>query len=116
MSEENFDETLRKLNEQVNQFSFSTSNNISVVSTTKFNFSAIANNKIVYYLSLPVGILILLLVLKPGFITEEVSHNGELPKKKISIKLLFLYDLIISVILLIIYFMYNYKKNKVSTD
>ena len=115
----NFDDTLAKLTSQVSQFnsnsnsaidsSNSNSNsNSSSWSLPKLNISS----SLVYYTA-PVIILVIVLVIwKPNFITEEVSTDGEIPKRKIS-----LYKLTITVALVIIitlsgWWLYKYCLNK----
>lgn len=121
----NFDDTLQKLTTQVNQINSSSSstidnsNNVNSNSSSwslpKINFSS----SIIYYTA-PVIVLIIILVLwKPNFITEEVSTDGEIPKRKIS-----LYKLSITVALVILIalsarWLFKYclnKKNSVVPD
>ena len=97
--ENNFDDTLEKLTTQVNQFNSNSTidnsnnnNSNKSWSLPKLNISS----SLIYYTA-PIIVLIIILVLwKPNFITEEVSTDGEMPKRKIS-----LYKLIIAVVLVI---------------
>lgn len=97
--ENNFDDTLEKLTTQVNQFKSNSTidnsnnnNSNKSWSLPKLNISS----SLIYYTA-PIIVLIIILVLwKPNFITEEVSTDGEMPKRKIS-----LYKLIIAVVLVI---------------
>lgn len=75
---------------------------------SQFNF---LQNPLFPYLSIPVAILLLLLVFRPGFLYYD-KNNGKDVVRSISIKKIFLYWLILSSVLVVGLFGYNYTKNK----
>ena len=64
---------------------------------------------VVYYGAVPVCILILLLFLKPTFIMEDVSLDGNFPEKKLSYNKLFVSTIIATSIIAVIIFVYFYR-------
>lgn len=100
MEDTDFDKTLQKLSEQVSQFSGNKNTVLNTSQTTSLP-SITGDKKYYYYLGIPVAFLILLYLWKPGFVMEEVSVNGEMPTKKISIKKLFISAIVLSTILIV---------------
>ena len=105
---DDFDTTFRNLSEQVHQFSGNT--NQTKPHTTWSPFTS-GKKKYYYYLAVPIVFIILLYLCEPKFVTEEVSVNGEIPTKKISIKKIFISSIVLSVILIVVMlFIDLYKK------
>lgn len=100
-----FDETLKKLSDQVSQFT-------EQPVATKSSGISFSFNSPIMYLTIPIGVAILLFFWKPDFITEEVSEDGKFPTKKTSFKKVIIASLVITTILVVAYFAYNYKKKK----
>jgi hypothetical protein len=65
---------------------------------------------IVYYFAIPLSVFILLFLLKPPFIMESVSENGNFPKKKLNYKKLLIATILFSIILAFVIFIFFYKK------
>lgn len=113
----NFDDTLEKLTTQVNQFNSNStididnSNNNSSNkswSLPKLNISP----SLIYYAA-PIIVLVIILVLwKPNFITEEVSTDGEMPKRKISLYKLTITVALVVIIALSAWWLFKYCLNK----
>lgn len=103
-----FDETLKKMSDQVSKF---TEQPVATKSSgILFDF-----NSPIMYLTIPVGVAILLFFWKPYFVTEEVSEDGKLPIKKATFKKVMIASLVITAILVVAYFAYNYNKKKPPT-
>jgi len=66
---------------------------------------------IVYYFALPVTVCVLLFLLKPPFIMEKISKNGNFPKKKLNYKKLLIATILFSIIIAFVIFIFFYKKS-----
>lgn len=100
----NYDETLKRLSDQVSQFSSTT-----ISSSSKTSIIPSIKSPFVYYSIVPFVILILLWYLKPSVITDEVSIDGDFPTRILSYKKLFVSTIIITLIVFVAYFSYVYK-------
>lgn len=111
MKDRDFDDTLKKLSEQVSQF---TSSNMVKTSFDNSGMLSKINIKspFVYYVGIPLLIAIILFFWKPKFVMEEVSINGNISHKKLNFKNLLITTVIITVIISIIIFVYFYQNNK----
>ena len=70
-----------------------------------------------YYMGIPLLIILVLYITKPNFIMEEVSIDGELPENRLSYKKLLLSTLVATVIIAIVIFIYFFKNpNSKSTS
>lgn len=108
----NFEDSLKKLTEQVNNFSVDTQKH-----TTVFGGLSLYTKSPLVLLAIPVGIAILLALLKPGFVMYEVSIDGNLPEKKLCFKNLIISTIVITIIVAIAYFGYTYNiKSKTSSE
>lgn len=102
MDNNEFDSTLKKLIDQVSQFTKidrkykEGGNNL----LSKIN----VNSPILYYGVIPIGVFILLLCWKPNFITDEVSINGNIPERKLNFKKILIATVILTSIICIIIF------------
>lgn len=110
-----FDKTLQKLSEQVNQFSGIKNNNTTLYASQTTSLPLIlGDKKYYYYLGVPIAFLVILYLCKPGFVMEEISVNGDIPTKKISIKKLFISSIVLSIILIVAILFINVYKGKSS--
>jgi hypothetical protein len=112
MEDTEFDATLKKLSDQVSQFT-STTINKPTSSGGGFLSNISIKSPLVYYGVIPIAVMIILFFWKPGFVMEEVSVEGSLPEKKLSFKKLIVGSVIITtVIAVIIFISYYHKVNK----
>ena len=107
MEETEFDETLKKLGEQVSQFSTPANN---LIPKSGMNFISTFNIKspIVYYGAIPIVIAVILCVMKPGFIMNDVDEDGN-TSKKFNYKRLMVSVISFTMIVAILIFIYFYK-------
>jgi hypothetical protein len=64
------------------------------------------------YIGISIFVLLLLIVIRPGFVKYEiVNDNGDV-SKKISYKKIFIYWIVISIIIIVGVYGYNYKMNE----
>jgi len=113
MNDTDFDNTIKKLQEQVSQFSggdteFEIPKNTIL---SKINFKT----NLVYFGLIPLFIMIILYILKPYFVMTETiidETSSLIIPKKLSFKKLFLSTVICTCIISIIIFSYLYTKNK----
>lgn len=114
MSSENneFDSALKKLSEQVSQFAKTNVPTQSGGGGGMSSFLPKINIKspLIYYAIIPLAIVIVLFFWKPKFVTEEVSVEGELPTRKLSIKRLLLATVIMTVVIAVLIFACSYRK------
>ena len=80
--------------------------NISLFKPSLFT----VKSPIVYYLAIPLSVCILLFLLKPPFIMESVSKNGNFPTKKLKYKKLLIATILFSIIIAYVIFIFFYKK------
>jgi hypothetical protein len=114
MEDSEFDATLKKLSDQVSNFT-----SITVKSKpnpgsgflSKFD----VKSPLIYYCAVPIIIALVLFFWKPGFVMEEVSIDGNLPEKKLSFKKLLVGTVLITAIIAIVIFVYFYR-NKNSDE
>jgi hypothetical protein len=66
---------------------------------------------IVYYFALPLIVCVLLFFLKPSFIMEKISKNGNFPTKKLNYKKLLIATILFSIIIAFGIFIFFYKKS-----
>lgn len=124
MEENDFDATLQKLSEQVNHFVSTSNINVpdvpkisgsNITSSCKVLFSKINfKSPFFYYGSIPLGIMIVLLIWKPKFVTEEISVDGNIPEHKLIFKKLIIATIIFTAIIAIIIFIKSY--NSINND
>lgn len=105
------DTTLKRLNEQVDQVTQFSNSTVLTKAKSMFNF----NSPFMFYIAVPVSILIILLLAKPVFIMSEVSIDGKMSEKKLNYKKLIISVAILSLIAGIAYFGYSYKKKQESS-
>jgi len=108
MDDNEFDATLQKLGEQVSHFTNTTGSTKSSGGSSflpKFNIKS----PMVYYVAIPIFVLILLFLWKPNFVTEEVSVEGNMPERKLSFKKLLVGTVIGTTVIAILMFVYFYK-------
>lgn len=112
MDDREFDATLKKLSDQVSQF---TSITVTSKPSSGSGFLSKVNVKspIVYYGAIPVIIAVVLFFWKPGFVMEEVSIDGNLPVKKLSFNKLLVGTAVITTIIAIVIYFY---RGKISDD
>jgi len=116
----NFDDTLQKLTTQVNQFNSSSNSTIDNSNNSNTNNSwslpkLNISSSLIYYIA-PIIVLVIILVLwKPNFITEEVSTDGEMPKRKISLYKLTITVTLVVIIALSAWWLFKYCLNKKNT-
>jgi len=103
-----YDTRLRNLGSQVNQFSSKSSDN--VISSSSI-LEKIRTTRI-YYILVPVAIFIVLFVLKPSFIMDEVKVDSVLTKKVMNYNKLLMVDSVLTLAILMTYFIYNHKMTK----
>lgn len=104
------DTTLKRLNDQVDQIT--QSNNSTKLTNSKFMFNF--KSPFMFYIAVPVIILIILVLSKPGFIMSEVIIDEKIPENIVNYKKLFISVIILSLIVGIAYFGYSYKKKRKS--
>jgi hypothetical protein len=111
MEDSEFEETLQKLSDQVNKFTSTTTvSNYGNTSGRGFMSKINFNSPLVYYVSIPLGIMIVLFLWKPRFITDEVNGDGEIPKQKLVVKKLLIATVILTTVVCIIIFVKVFKK------
>lgn len=115
MDNDSFDSTLQKLGEQVSRFT-----NITRSSKNSSSFLSKINVKspMIYYVAIPIAVIILLLLWKPNFVTDEISVEGSIPERKISYKKMLVGAVMgtsIISILIFVYF-YRYKSSEQDTN
>jgi hypothetical protein len=116
MEDNEIDATIKSLHEKVNQIT--TTNTISSfvdaknASNISFFSGSIFKPKVIYYVAVPLTILLVLFFWKPNFIMEDVSIDGKLPEKKLIYKKLFISTFIVTFIIAIGIFGYFYKNKK----
>lgn len=117
MDSTEFDATLEKLGEQVSQFTTITNNHKESNSFNGNNVLHKLNFKspLVYYGAISLGILFILLLWKPKFITEEVSIDGNLPEQKLSYQKLVIATIILTALIAIIMFINSYRSSDATT-
>lgn len=64
----------------------------------------------IYFIGIPLAVMIILLFWKPDFVTEDVVNDDKITEKKMSFKRLLLAGVVSFAIILILYVAYNYKK------
>ena len=107
-----FDDALRNWQRQVSQFSSGESIDIENQNNnilSKINI----NSNMVYYVLVPIIIIIILYLLKPCFIMTETTTDNSLStvsEKKINFKKLVISTIICTSIISLIIFSYKYKK------
>ena len=107
-----FDDALKNLQRQVSQFSSGESIDIKIQNNnilSKINI----NSNMVYYVLVPIIIIIILYLLKPCFIMTETTTDNSLStvsEKKINFKKLVISTIICTSIISLIIFSYKYKK------
>jgi len=105
MNENNLEEKIKKLEEQVNNFS--NNSEVSKKITNTPLFLKLNTKYYVYcYVAVPIVIFIILFIWSPKIITRKISIDGEIPKKKLSFKKL-LIATIISTLLILSPFFYR---------
>lgn len=119
--EEDFDSTLKKLNDQVSQFtktklSQQKNNNFSSFQGSMLNKFAFApkinfSSPVIRYAAVPVAIFVVLLIIKPGFIKEEVIDDSGMTEEKIQIKKLLIATVVITSILGFLLLLNSYRTN-----
>lgn len=113
MTESEFTNTLNQLTQQVSEFT----NNAGVSSTDNPIISSGFMSKIgsysnyIYYIAVPIIIVIILILFKPDFIMLEESIDGKIPEKRLSIKKLLISTIIISIAVILLYLFYSRWKN-----
>lgn len=102
MENSDFDDTLKKLSEKVSELTV----NNTVKNKPKMESKFLSNVNVkssLYYGCIPIIIMIIFLIWKPGFVMEEISIDGNLPEKRLSLKKVlfgvFIFTVIISVII-----------------
>lgn len=75
------------------------------LSKSRFNFGEALNNKIYHYVLLPISILVLLILCRPKFLYVQNGANNRV----FSITKLISYTIILSIIVLILYFVLQYQ-------
>ena len=108
MEDIEFDATLKKLSDQVSQFT-STMIKSKPSSSSYFLSKVNVNSPLVYYGAVPIIIAVVLFFWKPGFVMEEVSIDGNLPEKKLSFKKLLVGTVIFTAVIAIAIFIYFYR-------
>ena len=101
--EENYDIRLKNLTQEVNK--------VSDEKNLSFVFAKKINNIYIYTLIIPVIITIIIIFIKPSFITYKNNIND---KEVISYKKLFITFFILVIITVIINYVYFYKKKLIS--
>jgi len=121
MDDNDFDSTLQKLSQQIDQLSkanpvngFALGNANSGVQNSSGNsgFFSGANTRLLYYAAIPVAIFIILMVWKPGFVTEEILLDDMTTDRKVSIKRALIASAVITTILGAIFFFRSYRKGQ----
>lgn len=110
MENVDFSSTLVKLRDQVRQFTTTTTKTNIIENDNSYMSKFNIKSPFVYYGSIPITILIILLLSKPNFIKEEVIIEGSLPETKMSIKRLLLATIIITTICAVIIVYYHRSK------
>lgn len=108
-----FENTLKKLSDQVKQMAYPTVPVPMSIEKSQFKFNFMSKTKINSYMIygiIPLIILIILFFWSPKFIMKEVSIEGKLPESKLSIKKLLIYTVIFSSLILSSIFIYFYRK------
>lgn len=110
-TESEFTNTLNQLTQQVSQFT----NNVepsTEISGASSGFMSKLGPYTTYicYAAVPVIIALILFFIKPGFIMSEVSVDGKIPEKKLSIKKLLIATVVISVVIFVLYLFYTRRK------
>ena len=113
MNDTDFDNTIKKLQGQVSQFS-SEATDIEMPKSSilsKIN----ANSNMVYYVIIPIIIIIILYLLKPCFIMTETTtidvNLSNVSKKKLNFKRLVISTIICTCIISLVIFSYKYRKS-----
>ena len=114
MEDTDFETTLQKLSNQVNQFSGNKNNIVQDKSQPISIPSITGDKKYYYYAGIPIAFLIVLYLWKPSFVLEEVSIEGEMPVKKISFKKTLISSVVLSTIVIIIILFFSIYKPKTS--
>jgi len=113
INDNKFENTLKKLSEQVKQMGYPTVPVSIEKSRIKLNFmSKTKINSYIIYGIIPLIILIILFFWSPKFIMKEISIEGKLPESRLSIKKLLIYTIVFSCLILISIFIYFYRKKK----
>lgn len=88
-------------------FKYGSGKIISMDSILNFNISGVW-----IYIGISIFVLLLLIVIRPGFVKYEiVNDNGDV-SNKISYKKIFIYWMVISTIIIVGVYGYNYKMNE----
>ncbi len=104
------DITLNELQSKVNQIVGTTTITNDKVDSTSLMAKYNINKNNLYYIAVPIVIMILLYVSKPSFIMIEVSDEDGSSTKKLSMKKMFISIVMFSAIILLSYGLYTYKK------
>jgi hypothetical protein len=111
--DDDYDETISKLNMEVRQI---TSTNVAMHTTKTGTFfvpTVILKSSILFYICVPLIIVFVLFFFKPKLIMKEDTIIDKESRKKISFKKLILTTIIVSAIITICMFVYSYRKKVV---
>lgn len=104
MEDDNFDETLKKLGDQVSKFTGKSSGG----GGKSFGLKG----KAMLYLAVPVGLFVVLCVLKPSFVTEDMTKEDGNVVKKLNLKKVLLATCFLIALVGIMYFAWKYHKKE----
>jgi hypothetical protein len=113
METTDFNSTLKKLTEQVSNFATVTSKHkeTTMFNTNNFLHKFNFNSPVVFYGAIFSGILVILFLWKPKFITEEVSVDGNLPEQKINYQKMILSSMVLTALIAVIIFIKSYRSD-----
>jgi hypothetical protein len=100
-----YDIIMKDLQNKVTHITHNKTQNFSVNALPKINFE----NKH-YYFFIPIVIVSLLFLTTPSFVMEDVSIDGEIPIKKVSVKKILYYTILITFLAFILIFAFIYNK------
>lgn len=102
--DKDFEAQLNALKKRVSQFNGTGGNTggLSFSGMTGGNVRnwLVSNQRILLYVGIPAGLMFVLAIWKPNFVTEEVSTEGELPQKRFSFRKALIATLVITLGLL----------------
>jgi hypothetical protein len=104
------DATLKDLQLKVNQLVSTNTQTKQEVTNTSLMSKYNIKNVNIYYVAVPLAIMIQLYLFKPSFVMLEVTNEDGTTTKKVSIKKMFMSVLVISSIIFVTYGIYTYKK------
>ena len=108
---EDFDDNLKNLQRQVSQFASGEAIDIEMPKNNSILSKININSNMVYYVLLPIIIMIALYLFKPCFImTETTTDNSLSSVKKIDLKKMLISTIVTTCIISLIIFSYKYKK------